>query len=120
MSVTGFFVLSDRLHAIASLTGVACDDAGMPGPAAFGGIPLPVRIRKATPWLLKLEFDPPPIEFLGVRARQRPASLEITTQTGSGNLRQELLPAIAHLHSDPSASLQQIADLLNQLLAPSP
>jgi hypothetical protein len=118
LSVAGFFVLIDRLCAIASIAGTANDATGTPSAAADTGVPLPVRIRKATPTLLKLEFDPLPIEFLGVRAHQRQAALEITTRSGPGCSRSHLLQAIAHLHSDPGASLQQIAELLNQLLSP--
>jgi hypothetical protein len=120
LTVTGFTVYNDRLHAVAHLAGTLMDAAGRHIPGGLEGILLPVRIKKSTARILKLEFDTLPIELLGVRADQGKATLEITAPSGPGLFPGDLLWAIAHLNDDPLATPHRLASFLNRLLTATP
>lgn len=116
--VIGFTVLNNVLHAVTNLVGTITDATGTPAVAAFDGILIPVRVRKSTTRVLRLEFEQLPIELLGVRTQPSRATLEIAAGSGPGLLRSDLLWAIADAHEDPSATPERLARLLNQLLTP--
>jgi hypothetical protein len=96
------------------------DAAGRLTPGVLEGILLPVRIQKSTARLLKLEFHPPPLEMLGVRADTGKAILEITAPSVHGLFPGDLLSAIAHLHDDPYVTPYRMARFLNRLLTATP
>jgi hypothetical protein len=120
LTVTGFTVHNERLHAVAHLEVTVMDAAGRLSPEVLEGILLPVRIKKSTARILKLEFDPLPLELLGVKADQGKATLEITSPSSPGLFPGDLLWAIAHLHDDPFATPHRMASFLNRLLTATP
>jgi hypothetical protein len=117
-SVIGFVIHNDALHAVTSFAGTITDACGRPGVGTFEGILIPVRVRRSTPRVLKLEFEHLPLELLGKQTEPGRTTLEITDRSGPGLLRADLLPAIAHACDDPSTTSDQLVRLLNRLLVP--
>jgi hypothetical protein len=120
LTITGFVVLDDQLFAVTSFLGTILNTSGQASQGLIEGILRPVKIRKATTRTLKLEFEPIPLELLGVSAVQSGVTLELNTRSGPGILHRDLLWAIAHLLENSSATAQGLAELLNSLLIPRP
>jgi hypothetical protein len=120
LTITGFVAQNDQLFAVTSFLGMILNASGPATQGLIEGILLPVKITKATPRILRLEFEPIPIELLGVRAAQTRVTIELNARSGPGILHRDLLWAIAHLLDDSPATTQGVADLLNSLLIPKP
>ena len=120
LTVTSFTVYNERLHAVAQLIDISMDVAGRLTRGVLAEILLPVKIKKSTARILKLEFDPLSIELLGAKADQGKATLEITAPSDLGLFPGDLLWAIAQLHDDPFATPHRMASFLNRLLTATP
>jgi hypothetical protein len=116
LSVAGFTLLNDALHAVTNFVGTITDATGSPTLASFEGILLPVKVRKSTARVLRLEFELLRVELLGTRSAPALVTLEISDQSGPGLLKGDVLGSIARAHEDPTASPQKMVRLLNQLL----
>ena len=77
---------------------------------------LPVTVNNATCSILDLTIGPIHLDLLGLIVDTNAIHLQITAQQGPGNLLGNLLCGIAGL-LDSNASLNQLANTLNQLLA---
>ncbi len=72
-------------------------------------------VRAATCDILNLVLGPLDLNLLGLRVQLNQVVLNITGETGPGNLLGNLLCAVANLLNG-GGLLQQIADLLNRIL----
>lgn len=108
LTVTSFQLVNGVLNAAGTVTG--------------GGVTVPfqapVQASGACP-ILSLTLGPLHLNLLGLVVDLNQVNLNITAQSGPGNLLGNLLCAVSHLlDGNASASaLQQIVNLLNQILS---
>jgi hypothetical protein len=119
---TGIFTLQQFvshggvLSAVGTLTGTLTDSAG----TVLGTVtdlPLTIPLTQATGScpILHLELGPLDLTLLGLMVHLNQVVLDITAQSGPGNLLGNLLRAVAHL-LDSNASGNVLANLLNRIL----
>ena len=78
-------------------------------------VTLPVTAAQGTCQVLHLELGPLDLNLLGLMVHLDKVVLDITAQSGPGNLLGNLLCSVAHL-LDSQGSSTGIAQLLNQIL----
>jgi hypothetical protein len=112
-----FLVDGDQLLAegVADLTLV--DSTGQQVGTAAPTLRLPVTPSQASCQILDLVLGPLDLDLLGLVVHLDRVHLNITAESGPGNLLGNLLCAIANLLNGPSADLRALADLLNAVLA---
>jgi hypothetical protein len=76
-------------------------------------ISLPATVGTATCQILHLDLGPLTLNLLGLNVNLSEIVLDITAQSGAGNLLGNLLCSVANLLNNPSG----LATLLNQILA---
>ena len=118
--VSRFAVQNGTLTAIGTFTGTVTDAAGT-ATAGTQQLALPVDVAQSAGscQILDLVLGPLDLDLLGLQVHLDQVHLNITAQSGPGNLLGNLLCAIAGLLNGPtglSGILTQIANLLNQLL----
>jgi hypothetical protein len=108
LTITKFAKQGGDLIALGTLDGVL---------AQLGQIALPVDLAQTTGSceILHLELGPLDLNLLGLQVHLDRIVLDITAQSGSGNLLGNLLCAIAHL-LDNGGALTRLVGLLNNLL----
>jgi len=120
-TVTRFAVQNHQLVALGTLagTGTAVDGQQIALPVGFGPSGASATSRRAaaaaTCQILHLTLGPLDLTLLGLHVHLDQVVLDITAQSGSGNLLGNLLCAVAHL-LDSNGSLTALANLLNQIL----
>jgi hypothetical protein len=103
------------LSAVGTLTGTLTDSAGTVLGTVTRSLTVPLAVITATCEILHLELGPLDLNLLGLMVHLDKVVLDITAQSGPGNLLGNLLCAVAHLlDSNPSGI--GLANLLNQLL----
>ena len=75
-------------------------------------ISLPAAVTQATCEILHLDLGPLSLDLLGLQIDLSRIVLDITAQSGAGNLLGNLLCAVANLLNNPSG----LVDLLNRIL----
>jgi hypothetical protein len=118
--VTRFANQNGTLKAIGTFTGTVTDAAGTTT-SGTQSIALPVNLAQSAGscQILDLVLGPLDLDLLGLQVHLDQVHLNITAQSGPGNLLGNLLCAVAGLLDGPTglnAILNQIAALLNQLL----
>ena len=76
-------------------------------------VALPAAVTQATCDILHLDLGPLDLNILGLQVNLSQIVLDITAQSGAGNLLGNLLCAVANLLNSPGP----LADLLNRILA---
>jgi hypothetical protein len=126
---TQFEKLRGRLAATGTLTGTLTDSAGTLLGNVTKQVTVPVHITNpaqgsnaaqlaAACDILNLDLGPLDLNLLGLQVHLNEVVLNITAQSGPGNLLGNLLCAVAGLLDQPgNGVLNQIADLLNQILS---
>ena len=94
------------------LTGVVTTAAGVTTSVART-VSLPTAITQATCEILHLDLGPLSLDLLGLQIDLSQIVLDITAESGAGNLLGNLLCAVANLLNNPSG----LVDLLNRILA---
>ena len=108
-------VQGGELVAVGTLTGTLTDAAGaVVGTVTNLAVSLPLQVT-GTCDILHLELGPLDLDLLGLVVHLDRVVLDITAESGPGNLLGNLLCAVAGL-LDNNAPLNSIARLLNQLL----
>ena len=74
---------------------------------------MPVTTVTGTCNILHLDIGPIALDRLGLKVNLSEIILDITAETGAGNLLSNLLCSVANLLNDPNG----LARLLNQILA---
>ena len=100
-----------QLVANGLLTGVVTTAAGATS-SIVRTVSLPAAVTQATCDILHLDLGPLDLNILGLQINLSEIVLDITAQSGAGNLLGNLLCAVANLLNNPSG----LADLLNRIL----
>jgi hypothetical protein len=115
---TGTFTLQkfvtngSGVDAVGTLTGTVTDALGRVTTVAQN-VKAPVNIGAATCDILHLDSGPIALDLLGLQVNLSEIILDITAQSGAGNLLGNLLCAVAGLLDGPGAGLTK---LLNDIL----
>ena len=112
---TRFAVQGGQLVAIGTLTGTLTDSLGTILGTVTRNITLPVTSISGSCQILNLVLGPLDLDLLGLQVHLNQVVLNITAQSGAGNLLGNLLCAVAHL-LDSNGALTSISRLLNQIL----
>ena len=113
-NLTRFALRGGQIFAVGTLTGTLTNAAGVVT-SFVTNIALPVIIGQATCEILHLELGPLDLNLLGLVVHLDRIVLDITAQSGPGNLLGNLLCAIANLLNG-GGPLAGIVNLLNQIL----
>ena len=111
LALTSFAVQNGQLVAVGTLTGILTDAAGI-ATSIVSNIALPVSIGATTCQILHVDIGPISLNLLGLQVNLSRIVLDVTAQTGAGNLLGNLLCAVAGLLNNPGG----LARLLNQIL----
>ncbi len=103
------------LSAVGTLTGTLTNTVTGATQAVNQLVTLPITQATGSCQILHLELGPLDLNLLGLMVHLDKVVLDITAQSGPGNLLGNLLCAVAHL-LDGNASSNAIANLFNRLL----
>ena len=112
---TRFVLQNGQLAAVGTLTGTVTNSAGQTVGAIVRNITLSLITINATCDILHLELGPIDLNLLGLVVHVDKIVIDITAQSGPGNLLGNLLCAIANLLNN-NGPLTALVNLLNQLL----
>jgi len=119
LNVTQFAVQNNQLMALGTFTGAITDGQG--GTIASGtpqmAMPVNLAATSGSCQILHLTLGPVDLNLLGLMVHLDRVVLDITAQSGPGNLLGNLLCAVAHLLDGGNVNLNILANLLNQILA---
>ena len=116
LNITRFATQNGALVAVGSLTGTLTDALGnVIGSVTGVPITLPIASLQGTCQVLHLVLGPLDLNLLGLVVHLNQVVLDITAQSGAGNLLGNLLCAVAGL-LDNGGPLQGIVGLLNNIL----
>ena len=116
LDITRFAVQNGQLTAVGSLTGTLTDALGnVIGTVTNLVVNLPVQATGTCP-ILHLVLGPLDLNLLGLMVHLNQVVLDITAQSGPGNLLGNLLCAVAHL-LDNTGNTTGLAALLNRILS---
>lgn len=115
LNVQRFTTQNGELTAVGTLVGTLTDPVtGAQSPIATA-VSTPVSVAQTSCQVLDLVLGPLDLDLLGLQVHLDTVHLNVTAQSGPGNLLGNLLCAVTHLLDGP-ASLNAIAALLNRLL----
>ncbi len=107
-----FVAQNGQLTAVGTLTGTLTAATGVVTSVAQN-VAFPAAVTNATCDILHLDLGPLSLDILGLKIDLSRIVLDITAQSGAGNLLGNLLCGVANLLNNPSG----LALLLNQILA---
>lgn len=113
-TINRFAVQGGQLVAVGTLTGTLTDVLGNVLGTVTQAVAIPVAADGSCQ-ILHLELGPLDLDLLGLQVHLDQVVLDITAQSGAGNLLGNLLCAVAGL-LDSNGALSSIARLLNQIL----
>ena len=108
----------NQIVAVGTLTGTLTDSLGNVLGSIVNTISLILNqaATRATCEILHLELGPLDLNLLGLLVHLNKVVLDISAQSGPGNLLGNLLCSVAHL-LDQGGALQNLVNLLNQILS---
>jgi len=109
-----FVTTGSRVGAVAMLTGTVTDALGEVTTVAQN-VKAPVNIGAATGDILHLDIGPIALDLLGLQVHLSEIILDITAQSGAGNLLGNLLCAVAGLFGQPRGLTKVLNDILGVL-----
>jgi hypothetical protein len=115
-SITKFVSKGGQLFAVGTLTGTLTNTVTGVVQQVSQLIRIPVTNISGSCQILHLELGPLDLDLLGLQVHLDKIVLDITAQSGPGNLLGNLLCAVANLLNG-QGSLASLAQLLNQILA---
>ncbi len=116
LNVTSFTAQGGVMYAVGTLTGTLTDAAGnVIGTLTNQALQLPLSSASGTCQILNLTLGPLDLNLLGLQVHLNQVVLNITAQSGPGNLLGNLLCAVAGLLD--ANNVNGIVRLLNQILA---
>jgi hypothetical protein len=107
-----FAVSQGQVVANGLLTGIVTGATGVTT-SVVQNVSIPVQIPDPTCQILHLDLGPLSLNLLGLQVNLSEIVLNITAQSGPGNLLGNLLCGVANLLNNPAS----LATLLNQILA---
>jgi hypothetical protein len=114
-ALQSFRFANGQLSAVGRLTGTLTNTVTGATQTVNQLVTIPITSISATCQILHLELGPLDLNLLGLVVHLDRVVLDITAQSGPGNLLGNLLCAVAHL-LDQSSSGSGLANLLNQIL----
>ena len=115
-TITSFANQAGNLVANGTLTGTLTDALGnVIGTVTNVPVTIPVTSASGTCQILHLTLGPLDLNLLGLMVHLNQVVLDITAQSGPGNLLGNLLCGVAHL-LDQGLPLGSLSNLLNQIL----
>jgi hypothetical protein len=111
-----FTTRNGELAAVGTLEGTLTNLVTSTTQTVNQAITLPVAQATGTCQILHLELGPLDLNLLGLMVHLDQVVLDITAQSGPGNLLGNLLCGIAGLLDQGNTPLNQLVNLLNQLL----
>jgi hypothetical protein len=115
LNITSFAVQNGQVVAIGTVSGVVTNAAGI-ATSAFSAVIVPVSVTQATCAILHLDLGPLSLDILGLQVNLSRIVLDITAQSGAGNLLGNLLCAVAGLLDNPTGLAKILNDILTALL----
>lgn len=116
-TIQGFQYQSGVVSAVGTLAGTIRNAAGTAvATVSNTTVTMPMTQASGSCPVLHLDLGPLNLDLLGLQISLNQVVLDITAQSGPGNLLANLLCAVAHL-LDSNASGAAIAQKLNQILA---
>jgi len=112
LNLTKFANVNGTVNAVGTLTGVLTNAAGQTT-TVLQNFSVPLAAVTGTCNILHLDLGPLHLDILGLVVDLSRVVLDITAQSGAGNLLGNLLCGVANLLNNPSG----LASLLNQILA---
>ena len=117
LTVTSFRVVDGQLNAVGTLSGRITDTAGNLLGTVVTAVAVPVsNTAGSSCQILHLTLGPLDLDLLGLQVHLNQVVLDITAQSGAGNLLGNLLCSVANLLNG-GGPLSQLVNQLNQLLA---
>ena len=118
VTITNFATQGGQLVAQGLLNGTLTSATGAVTPIVNQAVTLPVSSASGSCQILNLVLGPLDLNLLGLTIHLNQVVLNITAQSGNGNLLGNLLCAVANLlnGSNLSGILNQLVSLLNQIL----
>lgn len=114
---TSFALRNGQLVALGTVTGTLTTGVGTATQTVTGilqnGVVAPVATATGSCTILHLVLGPINLDLLGLQITTNQIVLDITAQSGPGNLLGNLLCAVANLLNNPT---QNLVNLLNQIL----
>jgi hypothetical protein len=111
LNLTRFANVNGTVTAIGTVTGTLTTAAG--STTVLQNVAIPIAAITGTCSILHLDLGPLSLNILGLQVDLSRVILDITAQTGAGDLLGNLLCAVANLLNNPTG----LAQLLNQILA---
>lgn len=115
LAVNSFKVVNGQLAAVGTLTGRITDTAGNLLGTIVTAVTVPVTQASGSCSVLHLTLGPLDLNLLGLQVHLDRVVLDITAQSGAGNLLGNLLCAVANLLNN-NGPLSQLVAALNNLL----
>ena len=115
-TVDQFTSQGGSLAVVGTLTGTLTDSLGNVIGTVSQQVTMPVTQADGTCQILHLELGPLDLDLLGLVVHLDQVVLDITAQSGPGNLLGNLLCGIAGLLDQGNTPLNQLVNLLNNLL----
>src|SRR6478609_2975815 len=115
LNVQRFATQNGELTAVGTLVGTLTDPVTGAQSPIDTAVSAPVAVAQSSCQILDLVLGPLDLDLLGLQVHLDTVHLNITAQSGPGNLLGNLLCAVTHLLDGP-ASLNAIVALLNRLL----
>jgi hypothetical protein len=115
-TLTGVRVVNGALTAVGTLTGTLTNTTTGVTQAVNQTIRLPLTQATGTCQILHLTLGPLDLDLLGLQVHLNQVVLDITAQSGPGNLLGNLLCSVAHLLDNNGTGLNGLAGLLNQII----
>jgi len=112
LNLTRFATVNGVLNAVGTLTGTLTNAAGQTV-SVLQTVSMPVTTVTGTCNILHLDIGPIALDLLGLKVNLSEIILDITAESGAGNLLGNLLCSVANLLNDPNG----LAKVLNQILA---
>ena len=116
LSITGFSNQNGQLMANGTLTSTVTNTLTGAVQTATQAISVPITSATGTCQILHLDLGPLDLNLLGLKVHLNEVVLDITAQSGAGNLLGNLLCAVANLLNNPAAPTGGLAGLLDNLL----
>jgi hypothetical protein len=115
LSITDVIVQNGQLVAVGTLTATLTDALGNVIATVTQAVTVPLEVSGSCT-ILHLDIGPISLNVLGLQVTTNEIVMDVTAQSGPGQLVGNLLCAVSHLLDNPSTTLQGIANLLNAIL----
>jgi hypothetical protein len=115
LSITDVVIQNGQLVAVGTLTATLTDALGNVIGTVTQAVTIPLEVSGSCT-IVHLDLGPISLNVLGLQVTTNEIVIDVTAQSGPGQLVGNLVCAVSHLLDNPSTTLQGIANLLNAIL----